>query len=167
MKTTVKQTLKEDLAANKDIKNKMFFYLYRYGHYFHSKSGIFFIYKPVDYLFRILYRVSINKYNHIPLETSIGGVRFPHLMGIVLSGKATIGESCTIMHQVTIGVDDIKGSGAPTIGNNVFIGAGAKIIGDITIGNNVVIGAGAIVTHSIPDGKTVVGINRILAKKPK
>lgn len=48
------------------------------------------------------------------------------------------------------------------IGNNVFIGAGAKIIGNITVGNNVVIGAGAIVTKSVPDGKTVVGINRII-----
>lgn len=69
------------------------------------------------------------------------------------------------LNQVTIGVDDIKGGGAPTIGSNVFIGAGAKIIGDITIGNNVVIGAGAIVTKNISDGRTVVGINRVLTKE--
>lgn len=55
----------------------------------------------------------------------------------------------------------MKNNKAPVIGNNVFIGAGAKIIGNITVGNNVVIGAGAIVTKSVPDGKTVVGINRI------
>lgn len=66
------------------------------------------------------------------------------------------------MHQVTIGVDELKNNKAPVIGNNVFIGAGAKIIGNITVGNNVVIGAGAIVTKSVPDGKTVVGINRII-----
>mgnify|MGYP002641808322 CR=1 FL=1 len=66
------------------------------------------------------------------------------------------------MHQVTIGIDEIKGGKAPQIGNNVFIGAGAKIIGDITIGNNVIIGAGAIITKSVPDGKTVAGINGIL-----
>ena len=108
-------------------------------------------------------KLTYNKYNHIPLETNIGGgERIPHLLGIVLSGKASIGEQCTIMHQVTIGVDELKNNKAPVIGNNVFIGAGAKIIGNITVGNNVVIGAGAIVTKSVPDGKTVVGINRII-----
>jgi acetyltransferase len=89
-------------------------------------------------------KLTYNKYNHIPLETNIGGVRIPHLLGIVLSGKASIGEQCTIMHQVTIGVDELKNNKAPVIGNNVFIGAGA------------------IVTKSVPDGKTVVGINRII-----
>ena len=79
-----------------------------------------------------------------------------------MSGKASIGEQCTIMHQVTIGVDELKNNKAPVIGNNVFIGSGAKIIGNITVGNNVVIGAGGIVTKSVPDGKTVVGINRII-----
>lgn len=59
-------------------------------------------------------------------------------------------------------LDELKNNKAPVIGNNVFIGAGAKIIGNITVGNNVVIGAGAIVTKSVPDGKTVVGINRII-----
>lgn len=165
MRATVKQILKKDFSANKDIRNNYFFYIYRYGHYFHQKCGEFFFYKPVDYFIRFIYRNTINKYNHIPLETNIGGLRCPHLIGIVLSGKASIGESCTIMHQVTIGVDDIKGGGAPTIGSNVFIGAGAKIIGDITIGNNVVIGAGAIVTKNISDGRTVVGINRVLTKE--
>lgn len=84
------------------------------------------------------------------------------MLGIVLSGKTTIGKNCIIMQQVTIGVDEIKGGKAPRIGNDVFIGAGAKIIGDITIGDNVIIGAGAIITKSVPEGKTVVGINRII-----
>lgn len=66
------------------------------------------------------------------------------------------------MHQVTIGVDALKNNKAPVIGNNVFIGAVAKIIGNITVGNNVVGGAGAIVTKPVPDEKTEVGINRIL-----
>ena len=61
------------------------------------------------------------------------------------------------MQQVTIGSNNItKSRGAPTIKDNVFIGAGAKIIGKITIGNNVKIGAGCIVVTDIPDGATVV-----------
>lgn len=163
MRTTVKQILKRDLDANKDIKNKMFFYLYRYGHYFHTKNSIFFIYKPVDYLIRFLYRFSINKSNHIPLETSIGGgLRCPHLLGIVIAGNTIIGQNCTIYHQVTIGIDESKTNMAPRIGNNVFIGAGAKILGSVYIGNNVKIGANAVVTKDVPDGSTVVGVNKII-----
>lgn len=70
-----------------------------------------------------------------------------------MSHNAVIGENCTIFHQVTIG--EGKG-GAPTIGNNCLIGAGAKIIGGITIGNNVKIGAGCVVVDDVPDGATVV-----------
>lgn len=81
----------------------------------------------------------------------------PHgLNGIVISDKAHIGKNATILQQVTIGVKSLDGS-APQIGNNVFIGAGAKIIGDIKIGNNVKIGANAVVVKDVPDNCTVVG----------
>lgn len=64
-----------------------------------------------------------------------------------------------IFHHVTIGSNTLKKSkriGAPTIGNNVYIGAGAKIIGNVTIGNNVRIGANCVVVDDIPDNCTVV-----------
>jgi len=103
-------------------------------------------------------------YNNASLGTSInfgakfkGVPRFPHgIMGVITNKYATIGENCTIFHNVTIGNDykDIKN--APEIGDNVFIGAGAIIIGKIRIGNNAKIGAGAIVTQDIPDNATVV-----------
>lgn len=77
----------------------------------------------------------------------------PHgLYGIIVSHNAVIGENVTIFHQVTIG--EGKG-GAPTIGNNVYIGAGAKIIGGIKIGNNVNIGANCVVFMDVPDNCTV------------
>lgn len=156
----IKLIIDKDLDRNKDIKNHLFFCIFRFGNSFINGNTIFD--RICSIPFRIIMKLTYNKYNHIPLETNIGGVRIPHLLGIVLSGKASIGEQCTIMHQVTIGVDELKNNKAPVIGNNVFIGAGAKIIGNITVGNNVVIGAGAIVTKSVPDGKTVVGINRII-----
>ena len=78
-------------------------------------------------------------------------------MEIVLSGKASIGESYTIMNPVTIGVDNIKGGGAPTIGSNVEIGAGAKVLGAIEIGDNVKIGANSVVTKDVPDYCVAVG----------
>lgn len=84
----------------------------------------------------------------------------PHgLYGVFISKDAVIGENCVIFHQVTIGSNSIEGSehyGAPKIGNNVYIGAGAKIIGGITIGDNVNIGANCIVFSDIPSNSTVV-----------
>ena len=78
----------------------------------------------------------------------------PHgLYGIIVSHNATIGSNVTIFHRVTIGEGD---NGAPTIGNNVLIGAGAIILGNITVGNNAKIGAGCIVTKDVPDNATVV-----------
>lgn len=90
--------------------------------------------------------------------THFGSVpHLPHgIQGIIINPYTVIGENCTIFHGVTIGNDYKNVKNAPTIGNNVFIGAGAKIIGKIKIGNNVRIGAGAVVAVDIPDNATVV-----------
>lgn len=90
-------------------------------------------------------------------------VRLPHPNGIVVHSQAVIGKGVTIMHQVTLGEKShADGGGFPTIGDNVFIGAGAKILGKVSIGNGVVIGANAIVTRDVPSGATVVAFNRQL-----
>lgn len=97
----------------------------------------------------------------LPIDCQIKGtINFPHgPTGCFFSKWCSIGENCIIMQHVTIGSNTItKGDkgGAPIIKNNVFIGAGAKIIGNITIGNNVKIGAGCIVVTDIPDNAVVV-----------
>lgn len=96
----------------------------------------------------------------IPCIEEISPFVTPHgLAGIFISYGAKIGTGCTIFHQVTIGANtlpDSRGQGAPTIGENVYIGAGAKIIGSVTIGNNVRIGANAVVAFDVPDNATVV-----------
>lgn len=96
-----------------------------------------------------------------------GGLRMPHLNGIFIHPNASLGENCTILQQVTIGANEhrLDYSKAPQIGNRVYIGAGAKIIGNIIIGDDVRIGANAVVTKSVPAGKTVVGYNRIIESK--
>lgn len=107
----------------------------------------------------------------IPLETIIQNKpRLPHsIYGIFISKKARIGKNCTIFQQVTIGsnyIKESKGYGFPTIGDNVYIGVGAKIIGNVTVGNNVKIGANAVIIKNIPDNSTVVTESvRILEKK--
>ena len=111
------------------------------------------------------YRVKKSEaYNNASIGTSLGfGAKFmgvPHLphgiMGTVINQYSVIGKNCTIFHGVTIGNDYKDVKNAPQIGDNVLIGAGAKIIGKIRIGNNVKIGAGAVVTQDIPDNATVV-----------
>ena len=97
----------------------------------------------------------------IPITTYFKGVPdLPHgLSGIWISKNAKIGKNCTIFQQVTIGANTFKESskfGSPTIGDNCYIGAGAKIIGNIIIGDNVKIGANAVVTEDIPSNSTVV-----------
>lgn len=88
-----------------------------------------------------------------------------HGMGVVIGETATIGDDCTIYHNSTLG-----GTGKetmkrhPDIGNNVIIGAGAKVLGAIKIGDNVKVGANATVTKNIPDNVTVIKFNQILKK---
>lgn len=93
----------------------------------------------------------------IPACCSIGkGFRIHHFGGIIFHPSVVLGENCTLYHGVTIG--DRGGSGrAATVGNNVLIGAGAKLIGEITVGDNCVIGANTVVTRSIPADTVVVG----------
>ena len=82
-----------------------------------------------------------------------------HGMGVVIGETCVIGDNVTLFHGVTLGgTGKEKGKRHPTIGNNVFIGSGAKILGNITIGNNVKIGANSVILESIPDNVTVVGI---------
>ncbi|MFH1097644.1 MAG: serine O-acetyltransferase [Candidatus Desantisbacteria bacterium] len=102
----------------------------------------------------------------IPAGVKIGkGLRIHHFGGIIIHSAATIGENCTLHQGVTIG-DRGNPLKAPWIGNNVFIGAGAKILGDITIGSNCQIGANAVVIESIPDNCVVVGVpGRIVRRK--
>ncbi len=82
-------------------------------------------------------------------------MRLPHPTGIVIHAQSIIGQGCLIMQQVTIGQ---IGEGAPVIGNNVYIGAGAKVLGNIKIGNNVRIGANAVVITDVADNCTAVGV---------
>lgn len=95
----------------------------------------------------------------IPVSTSIGaGLYFSHFGGIVVNGNCKIGKNCNIGHGVTIGqANRGPNKGAPTIGDRVFIGPGAKIFGGITIGAEAAIGANAVVTKDVPPSGVVVG----------
>lgn len=106
----------------------------------------------------------------VPINSNIHRFGTPHgLTGIHISARARIGTGCTILQGVTIGSNtfaDSKNSGFPVIGNNVFIGAGAKIIGGITVGDNVRIGANCIVVEDVPANSVVVMNKPRIISKP-
>ena len=82
-----------------------------------------------------------------------------HGMGIVFGETTEVGDNCTIYHGVTLGgTGKDVGKRHPTLGNNVLIGAGAKVLGPVFIGDNVRIGAGSVVLHNIPANATAVGV---------
>ncbi len=96
----------------------------------------------------------------ISYRTQIGsGLYIGHFGCIVVNPKAIIGKNCNLSQQIVLGKTN-RGvrEGYPVIGDNVYIGPGGKVIGNVTVGNNVAIGANCVVTKNIPDNSVVVGI---------
>jgi serine O-acetyltransferase len=90
-----------------------------------------------------------------------------HGMGVVIGETAQIGDDCYIYHQVTLGVArTMGGKRHPTVGNNVIIGAGAKVLGPIHVGDNARIGANAVVVDNVAADTTVVGIPARPVERP-
>lgn len=87
------------------------------------------------------------------------GLFIDHGHGVVIGETAIIGDNVTLYQGVTLGgTGKEQGKRHPTVGSNVMIGAGAKVLGSVTIGNNCKIGAGSVVLNDVPDNSTVVGV---------
>ncbi|MBE6722169.1 MAG: serine O-acetyltransferase [Ruminococcaceae bacterium] len=87
------------------------------------------------------------------------GLFIDHGMGVVIGETAEIGDYCTLYQGVTLGgTGKDKGKRHPTLGNNVLVGSGAKILGPMTIGDNARIAAGAVVLDAVPANATAVGV---------
>jgi len=94
------------------------------------------------------------------------GLFIDHGMGVVIGETSFIGENVTIFQGATLGgTGKERGKRHPTIGNNVVIGAGSKVLGNITVGDNVQIGANAVVIRDVPANSTVVGVPGRIARK--
>ncbi len=124
--------------------------------------GIPFIPRYISYLTRIITGIEIHPKARI-------GRRFfiDHGEGVVIGETTIIGDDVLIYQQVTLGgTGNEHGKRHPTIGNNVIIGAGAKILGNITIGDNTRVGAGSVVVDDVPEHCTVVGVpGRVVQQK--
>lgn len=123
---------------------------------------------PMSLLYRAMYRRVRNVYGiELPYSVILGrGVIIEHQGAIVIHGSARIGDGCILRQGVTIGNRYLEHPlEAPTIGKNVNIGAGAKILGKVDIGNNVVIGANAVVLEDIEANQVAVGVPATIVGK--
>jgi serine O-acetyltransferase len=90
-----------------------------------------------------------------------------HGMGVVIGETAEIGDDCTLYHGVTLGGTSWEsGKRHPTLGNNVVVGAGAKVLGPITLGDGARVGSNAVVIKDVAPGETVIGVPGRLVGKP-
>lgn len=164
-KSDYKRYLKMDaFSCNVNIKKSFNNELFRYQklmrkleYYSNCKKDI--ISKILIIFMRIKYKRKSIKYGFsIPINTFGPGLNIMHRGTIVVNGNARIGENCKINADVNIGTQMETRTETPTIGNNCYIGPGAKIFGKIKIGDNVAIGANAVVNKDFPDGVTIAGV---------
>lgn len=131
--------------------------------YFQAKEGGIFNKIRLSYCALLIRLIRWYYHCDIPYTVDVSGCYFCHKgFGTVIHPRVILGKKVVIQHSVTLG--EING-GVPIIGDNVFIGARAIIIGSIKIGNNVKIGAGAVVTKNIPDNCTAVGVPAKITNK--
>ncbi|MCX7927672.1 MAG: serine O-acetyltransferase [Candidatus Omnitrophica bacterium] len=134
--------------------------LYRIAHFFYKKK-LYFIARWISQIGRFLTGVEIH-----PGATIGKGCFIDHGMGVVIGETAIIGDNVLLYQGVTLGGTGLeKGKRHPTIGNNVVIGAGAKVLGNITIGDNSYIGANAVVIRDVPPNSTIVGVPGRITKQ--
>lgn len=128
-------------------------FLYRIAHYLYLRN-ILVLPRLISHLARFLTGIEIHP------GAKIGhGVFIDHGIGVVVGETAIIGDYVLIYQGVTLGgTGKETGKRHPTLGNNVIVGAGAKVLGNIHIGDRVRVGAGSVVLRDVPDDCTVVGI---------
>ncbi len=125
--------------------------------YLHKR---FFLARMISQFARTMTGVEIH-----PGATIGRGLFIDHGMGIVIGETAEVGDYCTIYHGVTLGgTGKDTGKRHPTIGNNVLISTGAKVLGPFTVGDNSRIGANAVVLQEVPPDSTVVGVKARVVK---
>lgn len=154
--------IRQDLAAHGGDWGAQGFWammVYRFGRWRYGIRPAI-LRKPFSLMYKFAYKlVQILTGIELPCETVVGrNFVIDHFGGIVISGYACFGDDCRIRNGVVVGLRNVDKPCAPRIGNNVDIGAGAKVLGDIRIGNNVVIGANAVVLCDVPDNHMAVGV---------
>lgn len=139
-----------------------FMTIFRLTQYFRRRNRFLFY-----FFFFWLRRLKFKYGFDISYRTQIGkGFYIGHFGNIVIHGDTIIGDNCNISQGITLGVSNSGATiGVPKIGNNVFIGPGACIFGNIIIGNHVTVGSNTVVTDNIPDFHTVLSPTCVIIDK--
>jgi serine O-acetyltransferase len=157
---TYRDLLAADFAKNGKVDARFTLAVWRLGQVLHEQPGLVpFALRRVSQLLDTLWlRGYLGAL--MPQHVRVGpGIRIPHCArGVVLHHTVRMGSDVTLYHQVTIGIRDDGPPVAATIGDGVYIGAGAKIIGPVTLGDGSRIGANAVVIRDVPAGATAVGV---------
>ncbi|WP_439520238.1 serine O-acetyltransferase [Hydrogenophaga sp.] len=143
--------------------------IYRLGRWRYTLKPVL-LRKFFSLIYRVLYKiVQMVTGIEVPCEVKIGrNFVIDHFGGIVVSGYTQFGDNCRIRTGVVVGLARVEDPCAPVIGNNVDIGAGAKVLGRIVIGDNVNIGANSVVTTDVPSNSIAVGVPaRVMPRKPR
>jgi len=137
--------------------------VYRFGRWRYGLRPAL-VRKPFSFFYHVLYKmIQILTGIEFPCEVEIGrNFVIDHFGGIIVSGYAKFGDDCRIRNGVVVGLRHVEDKRAPIIGNNVDIGAGAKILGPIRIGDNVLIGANAVVLCDVPSNSIAVGVPAVV-----
>lgn len=137
--------------------------VYRFGRWRYTVRPAL-VRKPLSLIYKFLFKlVQIVTGIELPCEVPVGrGLVIEHSGGIVVSGFARIGEGCRIRNGVVIGLARTDEPCAPQLGDDVDVGAGAKLLGNIRIGNHVRIGANAVVLTDVPDHSIAVGVPAVI-----
>jgi serine O-acetyltransferase len=144
--------------------------IYRLGNWLHTANPFILVRIPlkVVYFFAQMFSEVVMEMCLDPLATIGGGLYISHIGGVHINPQAIIGSNCDITHRVTIGASAMGRQGAPVIGNNVYIGTGATLVGKIKVGNGAKIAANTLVITNVPEGATVMGVpGRIIMRPAK
>jgi serine O-acetyltransferase len=142
---------------------------YRLGNWLHVARPTVVIRVPLK-----LVSFLANKFCEVFMEMCIDphatigpGLYIGHIGGVHINPQAIIGRNCDLTHRVTIGASAMGRLGSPVLGDDVYIGTGATLVGKIKVGNGAKIAANTLVMSNIPDGATVMGVPGRIIMRPR
>ena len=162
----VKSVLERDPAARNPLEVLLLYpgikavIFHRAAHFFYKHNRKF-IARMISQFARFWTGIEIH-----PGAVIGRGLFIDHGMGVIIGETTVIGDNCTIYQGVTLGgTGKEKGKRHPTLGNNVMVGSGAKVLGPFSVGDNSKIAAGAVVLSEVPPGSTCVGVPARIVKR--
>jgi serine O-acetyltransferase len=143
---------------------------YRLGNWLYLDKPFFLLRIPLKvlFLFANLFCEVVMEMHIDPQATIGGGLYIAHIGGVHINPQAVLGKNCDVAHRVTIGASAMGRQGVPVLGDEVYIGTGATLVGKIKIGSGAKIAANTLVMNNIPEGATVMGVpGRIIMRPAK